>query len=324
MNFYSVYRNTDPENLIYNFFVIKFVQKLMEIINGSLLGDGCVQAKKGKYNYFKYTAKDRKFLENLKKIFEGYRIRCWITVDNPGVHSLGFYINLCPYKNFMALYQKWYTKQNGKTQKILPSDLEITPTTLFYWYIGDGCLVRRKHDENRVPTLCLATNCFFKEDVEILLEKLGKLNLNFYATESASGFNKGKKAGYALYSKVQDGTVFRFFQTIGLQCPEEIANCSTGRKGIDHRERFFRDKWPTEGDWVKILSNTNIGPILRQRRLGMGLTQKQLGEMVGIRRENIRDVELGKRHFCVDNFKKVLDSARLTPSYLLAKLGYDR
>lgn len=295
------------------------MQKLNEIISGSLLGDACIRVDKGKYFTFQYTAKDRKFLENLNGIFGGFGIRCWISVDNPGIHKLGFYINTCPYKEFLELRNTWYKKENGKTVKILPNDLEITPTTLLYWYLGDGCLVRRKNDENRVPTLCLATNCFSKKDVEILLEKLRKLNLNFYATESTSGFNKGEKAGYALYSKVEDATPLRFFQIIGIECPKEIANCSTGRKGVDHQERFFRDKWPTEDDWVKILSNTNIGYILRQRRLEMGLSQKQLGEIIGIRRENIRDVELGKRHFCVKNFRKTLEVANLNPRHLLGR-----
>ncbi len=296
------------------------MQELLSVINGSLLGDACIKIDKGKYFTFQYTAKDKKFLENLKKIFGAYEIRCWITENNPDIYQLCFYINTCPYPEFMHLREKWYKKQNGKTQKILPEDLELTPTTLFHWYIGDGCLVRRKNDENRVPTLCLATNCFSKIDVEILLEKLRKLNLNFYATESASGFNKGEKAGYALYSKIQDGTPLRFFQTIGLNCPKEIANCSTGRKGTGHKERFFRDKWPAESDWIKILSNTNIGGILRKRRLEMGLTQKQLGDKVGMRRENIRDVELGKRHFCARNFRKVLAAANLAPFRLLQAL----
>lgn len=218
------------------------MQELTEIINGSLLGDGCVKIDKEKYFTFQYTAKDKNFLENLKKTLGRFGIKCWIAVDNPGIFKLAFYINTCPYKEFMNLRKEWYTKVNGKTQKILPKDLEITPTTLFYWYIGDGCLVRRKNDDNRVPTLCLATNCFSKEDIEILLEKLKKLSLNFYATESHSGFNKGKKAGYALYSNTGDGTPLRFFQTIGLKCPKEIADRCTGSKGIDRRQRLFRDK----------------------------------------------------------------------------------
>jgi len=161
---------------------------------------------------------------------------------------------------------------------------------------------------------------FFQKRFETLLEKLQKLKLNFYATESESGFNKGEKAGYALYSKVQDGTVLRFFQTIGLQCPKEITDCTTGSKGIDHKERFFRDKWPTEDDWIKILSNIKFGKILRERRFQMGLTQKQLGTLVSMRRENIRDVELEKRNFCVRNFRKVLTATNLTTASLLERL----
>lgn len=294
------------------------MQKLTEIINGSLLGDGCVQAKEGKYHYFKYTAKDKKFLENLKKIFEGYKIKCWITVDNPGVHSLGFYINNCPYKQFMMLHENWYKKENGKTQKILPKNLELTPTTLFYWYIGDGCLVRRKNDENRVPTICLATNCFDENGLQFLLQKLKEQNLNFYANKCGSGFNEDKNGGYALYSNVEDGTPLRFFQTIGLECPKEISDYTTGSKGVGDKQRFFRDKWPTEDDWIKILSNEKrIGKLLRKRRFEMGLTQEQMGNKIGLRRENIRDVELEKRNFCVRNFRKMLSATGLSTSRIL-------
>ena len=89
------------------------MQELLDIIDGSLLGDGSVQTRKNKYHYFNYTAKDKKFLENLKKIFEKYRIRCWITENNPDVYQLGFYINTCPYKKFMTLRERWYKRENG-------------------------------------------------------------------------------------------------------------------------------------------------------------------------------------------------------------------
>lgn len=40
-----------------------------------------------------------------------------------------------------------------------------------------------------------------------------------------------------------------------------------------------------------------------------------------MRRENIRDVELSKRHFKVKNFRKILDSLDLEPEFLLNKLN---
>ena len=180
---------------------------------------------------------------------------------------------------------------------------------------------RRKNDENRVPFIVLATNCFSKEDIDFLIKKLTELDLNFYPVKYKGGFT-GKECGYCLYSKTEDGTPFRFFKLIGLECPKEISNCSTGRKGIYHEEKFFKDKWPNEEDWIKILSNVKeIGPILREKRLQLNLSQNQFGRKVGMRRENIRDVELSKRHFKVENFRKILNSLDLEPDFLLAKLN---
>jgi hypothetical protein len=62
----------------------------------------------------------------------------------------------------MSLRKKWYRKVNGKILKVIPRDLKLTPTTLLFWYLGDGSLVRRKNDKNRVPFIVLATNNFFK------------------------------------------------------------------------------------------------------------------------------------------------------------------
>ncbi|MBI2547682.1 MAG: helix-turn-helix transcriptional regulator [Candidatus Aenigmarchaeota archaeon] len=154
-----------------------------------------------------------------------------------------------------------------------------------------------------------------------MIQKLKELNLNFYPVEYKSGFT-GKKCGYCLYSKTSDGTPFRFFKFIGLECPLGIASCSTGSKGIYHEQKFFKDKWPREEDWIKILSNIKlIGPILREKRSELGLSQNQLGNKIGIRRENIRDVELMKRNFGVKNFRKILEALDLDIDYLLTQLN---
>ncbi|MEM7814613.1 MAG: helix-turn-helix domain-containing protein, partial [Candidatus Aenigmatarchaeota archaeon] len=292
---------------------------VFEIIEGSLLGDGSINIdnyKYGRYFCYKLTAKDRKFVEWVKLIFQKFGItNCWITCDNKilNTSSLYFYINNSPYsEKLISFREKWYKKINDKTIKIIPRDLKLTPTTLLFWYLGDGSLIRRKSDKNRVPFIVLATNSFSKEDVELLIKKLKQLNLNFYPVRCKSGFT-GKECGYCLYPNTQDGTPFRFFKLIGFECPKEIANCSTGRKRRYGKEKFFKDKWPAEEDWIKILSNVKeIGPILRRRRLKLGLSQNQLAKKIGIRRENIRDVELSKRCFSVKNFIKVLKSLNLS------------
>jgi DNA-binding XRE family transcriptional regulator len=294
--------------------------KLFEVINGTLLGDASISVHLNKYYRYSLTAKSKEFLEWVSKIFSSFGIPTYITLNNKitNVYSLGFYINARGISELMKLREKWYTKVNGKTVKIVPKDLELTPTTLLFWYLGDGSLVRRRNDENRVPHISLATNSFSREDVEFLQEKLKRLGLNFYVVTSnrKSGFGKECKTEYVLFSKTKDETVFRFFKLIGLECPNEIKNCYIGSKGGE--PHFFKDKWPTKEDWIKILSNVKeVGPILRKRRLELGLSQNQLARKVGIRRENIRDVELMKRCFSVKNFRKILEALNLDVEEIL-------
>ncbi len=295
--------------------------KLQEIINGSLLGDASIRSDKGKYFTFQIVSKDQRFLEWLAKFFNISRINCWISKSTLSTFVLGFYINSSPYKNLLSLRTKWYNQINGRTRKILPSNLNITATTLLFWYLGDGSLIRRKNDENRVPTIVLATNCFSKSDIVYLIEKLRELKLNFYPVEYTSGFT-GKKCGYCLYSNTEDGTPLRFFQLIGLECPEEIENYSTGSKGIYHEEKFFRNKWPTEEDWIKILSNVEgINKIIGKKRKELNLSKRKLAKLIAISREHFRDFELGKHNVSVKNFRKILEALNLDIPYLLKVLN---
>lgn len=61
--------------------------------------------------------------------------------------------------------------------------------------------------------------------------------------------------------------------------------------------------------------------IFREKRLQLNLSQNQFGKKLGIRRENVRDVELMKRNFSVKNFRKVLNSLDLKPEFMLNKLN---
>jgi DNA-binding XRE family transcriptional regulator len=295
--------------------------KLFEVINGTLLSDASVCVYRNKYYLYSLTAKSKEFLEWVSKILAAYNIPAYFSFNGMSeVFSLSFYINARKIDELMKLREKWYKKINGKTIKTVPSDLELTPTTLLFWYLGDGSLERRRNDDSRVPTIVLATNGFLKEDVEFLQKKLKELGLNFYIvkTTSLTGFRKERISNYLLYSSVEDGTPFCFFKLIGFQCPKEIANCVTGRKGRFRELHFFKDKWPTKEDWIKILSNVKeVGPILRRRRLELELSQNQLARIVGIRRENIRDVELMKRCFSVKNFRKILEALNLNVEEIL-------
>jgi DNA-binding XRE family transcriptional regulator len=295
--------------------------RIIEIIYGNLLGDSSIRSDKGKYFTYQAVGKDKKFLDWLEKKIENFGIKCWISKNKADLFLLGFYINSCPFPELISLREKWYKQEAGKTIKIIPKDLEVTSNVLLFWYLGDGSLIRRKNDKNRIPFIVLATNSFSKVDLNFLIQKLKELNLNFYPVKYKSGFT-GKECGYCLYSNTQDGTPFRFFQFIGFECPKEIKNCSTGKKGIYKEEKFFKNKWPTEEDWIKILSNVKeVANILKEKRKELGLKQKEVAKLVGVCREHARDVENGKRRASVSIFRRVLKALNLDITYLLKELN---
>lgn len=297
--------------------------KIGELLSGTLLGDANIQARRfkyGNYFYYKLTAKDKKFLRWCVKLFQKFGINCYITQNNKISRTFlsGFYMN--KYDFLLNFHKKWYKHVNGKVIKTIPRNLELTSTTLLFWYLGDGSLIRRKNDENRVPFVVLATNTFSKKNIDLLIQKLKDFNLNFYPVKYKSGFT-GKESGYCLYSNTQDGTPYRFFKLIGFECPKEIENCSTGCKGIYREEKFFKDKWPTEEDWVKILSNVKeTARIIKLRRKQLNLTQKYVSGLVKVTREHIRDIENGRRYGSVKSFRKVLKALNIEIKYLLNEL----
>jgi hypothetical protein len=65
-------------------------------------------------------------------------------------------------------------------KKTIPDDIEITPIFVVNWYLGDGTLSGVGKNKNRsykyrsYKSITLATNCFTREKVESLVEKMKK------------------------------------------------------------------------------------------------------------------------------------------------------
>lgn len=285
-----------------------------QLLDGLLLGDGTIKFdnyKYKKYFSFKVTSKDKNFLEWIDKQFKNFKIiNSWISEDmRNNTHSLYFYINSCPYPELIKLRSRWYVEREGMNAlKIIPKDLELTPMVILHWYLGDGSLNRHKND-NRVPAIVLATNCFLEKDIDFLILKLKELNLSFYKVRYKSGFT-GKDCGYCIYSKTQDATPFRFFKLIGLECPKEIADCITGNKGPGANTHYFKDKWPTEDDWLKIISNVKgIGEVIKRRRLELNISRNEINKKLGAGKDYLRKIEYGVRFPSVARFREI--SSRL-------------
>ena len=64
--------------------------------------------------------------------------------------------------------ERWYP--DGK--KHPPSDIELHPETVYWWYVGDGHLIKRS------GCITLGTYGFLKEEVELLAHKLDSLGFS--------------------------------------------------------------------------------------------------------------------------------------------------
>ena len=285
---------------------------LSELINGGLLGDASIGVCKSKYLFYKHVAKDRELLNWLKAQFEQNNVtNGYIVTDNKttGCFAFGFYINKLRIPWMLALKRTWYDQLDTR-QKIVPADLQLTPTTLLHWYLGDGSMNR--HGGNRKPYPVLATNCFRYSDIQLLIAKLREIGLDFAPNRQTGG-------SFVLVAR--GCTTIQFFKLIGLEPPVAIADCITGRKGRGSRLHHFRDKWPTEEDWLKLLSDEPaICSVLVAKRKQMGLTRSQFAKKAGVSYDYLKRIEWGNRQPSIMRLRQLLEAVALKPLALLEEV----
>lgn len=168
---YEISSHQPRDWLIHSEIILTTKQK--EIINGALLGDGCLtKPKHGENCVFCYISKSRQHVEFVCNDFIEYSIQNGIVHNSffdERTNNIYDRYNFRTQANiaFTKIYEKWYNNGN----KIIPKDLVLTPLTCLIWYIGDGCLTNLKRSQE----IILATNCFLKEEQEqILLPQLQK------------------------------------------------------------------------------------------------------------------------------------------------------
>lgn len=296
-------------------------QNTLSIIEGGLLGDGCV-TKDGMY---RQEAKDKKYLEWLAELSNEEGIKCRIiptrSKSSYSKSKKPFYLlytHFCP--AFLEFRRRWYAEDtNGKGIKRIPDNINLTSTTLLHWYLGDGNLKHDKRPAKRGgrPSVRLCTNDFFREDIELLLEKLKKdLDLNFYPLPK---LNKDIKRGYVLHLYPND--LFKFFKIIGQRPPIKIENSIT-KKVEGGKTSTFKEKWPDEYDWIKILAKTSgVGYLLKEGRKELGLTQRKLAEKIGVKKHHISEIECGRKRMSLECFTKILDTSKLDIKKILFTLS---
>lgn len=113
---------------------------------------------------------------------------------------------------FTTLRNKWYLEKNNYKKQV-PEDIIITPTVLYYFFIGDGfSTLSAKTNSMR---LFLCTDSFNLDSMRLLQQQIKTLNLNF----NISCRNKDKQQYRLGLCKKQE--ILNFYSVI----PECNLNC---------------------------------------------------------------------------------------------------
>lgn len=236
---------------------ITLTQEQLEVLNGALLGDGCLYLhSKGKNAQFIYTSKSSQHVNFVFSYFKEY-------LSGEDIKENSYYdqrtnktytrTTAKTYTNetFTQLYNLWYVNKI----KQIPKNLILTPLTCLIWYIGDGGISHGQRSEN----IKLSTHCFLKED----LEKIIIPQLKQFEATLAKADKENQYFIYIPHRKEKD-----FLNYIG-ECPFsdylykwQIAEYKNSLPKDDYRkyEKEFCEEYLKGENYYQIAKKKNIEP----------------------------------------------------------------
>jgi len=189
---------------------LSITPRLLERIEGELLGDGCiVHPKDCRSSTYSHHSKYRLYLEWLSDVFAHHGMNQSGTITHSltqfnQIDGVWAYRSL-HYPELTGIRKRWYP--HGK--KIVPQGLVLTPIRTLHWYIGDGCLTRKPKRKGKTASITLSTCAFDKRSIDVLVQQLSTVGIK------ASHQKCSNTLGISAYN-TED-----FLHWIG-PCPQEI------------------------------------------------------------------------------------------------------
>ncbi len=213
---YNIPRRTSVESHLivnkrkytsYNVIKLNDIQK--QILDGLVLSDGYIKYRGIHIRSYSQACKHKEFLLYIQKVLPlGYTEKSIRKRYNSGHFNNGkiyksYWLESLG-SQFLLEQRKWWYP-NGI--KIVPKDFKLTPTSLLYWFLGDGSYGYKNKIHKSKESIRLSTECFTKEDNEFLQKQLLKLGI-----KSAINFKNKEKGSY--YIRVSDTSISSFFLLI--------------------------------------------------------------------------------------------------------------
>ncbi len=175
-------RENDGNPLNYN--ISYLTEDILEAIDGFLLGDGGTsfnKRSKSEVARFSCGVEYKEFCYYMMNFFKEYQSTVSKPISDSMKQGYMFTGRTKTHPDIYQQYLRWYPlNDKGKRVKQPPEDVRISSLSVLIWYLGDGSIVNSKRHS---ITVRLATDGFFPEKVEFLVEKLKEKGIQCYRSK---------------------------------------------------------------------------------------------------------------------------------------------
>lgn len=185
----------------------------IEVLEGLLLGDGCVQ-RKFVTPKLRLTNINLPFVEHIQKLYADFKPRIFKTKggfgyfqDRKVFRQDSYRLQSLSDRSLNQFRDNWYKGD----KKIVPKDLVFTPVNVRYWFYGDGCSNYRSYKDNphAYVSVSFATCSFTLEECNSLCDQFIALGMYFHTSRAA-----GRTDQWVVEAQSQDA-VLKFYKYIG-------------------------------------------------------------------------------------------------------------
>lgn len=139
-----------------------------ELIAGELLGDGSIQNEYPDTPYARYshTTKYELYAQWLVDMIESAGLDA-MYYENGNQYN----VQTLSYSCLYDIWQEWYSSDGRE----VPNGIQLTPTVLRQWYIGDGT---RRSREGKEPYVVLTNRSFSEGSISLLQKSLSHIGID--------------------------------------------------------------------------------------------------------------------------------------------------